>query len=319
MTRRTVAVAVVLLVSLLNDGRHRLFDSSDVYAQGVDTFPALIQLPAGFGPEGIAVGNGHTFFVGSLAAGTLGQILMGDLRTGELTQLVAPTGRQATGMKFDPRSNLLFVSGGGSGRGTVYDVASGTQVAFYQFQTTGTFINDVVVTREAVYFTDSVRALLYRIELGRRSVPADVFTSIPLVMNATSCGGGTRTNGIAADPNGKHLIVVHSSEGRLYMVDAGTLSVTPIDLGGDTVCNGDGLWLDGKTLYVVQNQLNRVAVIELSPDLASGSIVRFITEPFTSNPQTKVPTTIAEFGDSLYAVTAGFANPTPDYVVRLPK
>ena len=48
-------------------------------------YPTLIPLPTGFGPEGIAVGNGHTFYVGSLAAATLGQILVGDLRTGEVS------------------------------------------------------------------------------------------------------------------------------------------------------------------------------------------------------------------------------------------
>jgi hypothetical protein len=64
---------------------------------------------------------------------------------------------------------------------------------------------------------------------------------------------------------------------------------------------------------------NRIAVVELSPDYLSGEIVRFITEPFTSNASTKVPTTIAEFGNALYAVTAGFAAPTPDFVVRLRK
>jgi hypothetical protein len=51
----------------------------------------------------------------------------------------------------------------------------------------------------------------------------------------------------------------------------------------------------------------------------SGTVGRFITEPFTSNPGTKVPTTIAEFGKALYAVTAGFAAPTPDFVVRVEK
>jgi hypothetical protein len=77
--------------------------------------------------------------------------------------------------------------------------------------------------------------------------------------------------------------------------------------------------LDGKTLYVVQNFKNQIAVVELSPDHFSGTITRHITEPFASNPVTKVPTTIAKFGDSLYAVTAGFAPPAPDFVVRLPK
>src|ERR1041385_1403748 len=84
-------------------------------------FPDLIQLPSDFGPEGIAIGNGHTFYVGSVAAATLGQILVGDLRTGAFSQLVPPTGRMAAGMKFDARSDYLFVAGGPSGRATVYD------------------------------------------------------------------------------------------------------------------------------------------------------------------------------------------------------
>jgi hypothetical protein len=92
-----------------------------------------------------------------------------------------------------------------------------------------------------------------------------------------------------------------------------------VDLGGETLPNADGLLLDGKTLYVVQNFRNQIAVVELSPDYLSGAVVRFVTEPFTSNLATKVPTTIAEFGDALYAVTAGFAAPTPDVVVRVEK
>jgi hypothetical protein len=52
----------------------------------------LIQLPANVGPEGIAVGNGYTFYVGSVLSATRGQILVGDLRTGDLAQLVPPTG-----------------------------------------------------------------------------------------------------------------------------------------------------------------------------------------------------------------------------------
>jgi hypothetical protein len=30
-------------------------------------------------------------------------------------------------------------------------------------------------------------------------------------------------------------------------------------------------------------------------------------------------TTMAEFGDSVYTVTAGFAPPAPDFIVRVPK
>ncbi len=275
-------------------------------------FPDLIPLPADFGPEGIAAGNGTTFYAGSLAASTRGQILVGDLRTGEVTTLVSPDGVQAIGMKHDARSNLLFVARGGSGMGTVFDAASGEVVASYQFQAAPTFINDVVITREAAYFTDSQAPFLYRVALGPAGEPAADAVQIPLP-------GTLRTNGIAATPNGEYLFVVDAATAQLYRLD--TLTHTPVlvDLGGDTLPNADGLLLDGKTLYVVQNFRNRIAVVQLSPDYLSGEIVRFITEPFTSNALTKVPTTIAEFGNALYAVTAGFAAPSPDFVVRLTK
>ena len=293
-------------------------------------YPELIPLPVGFGPEGIAVGNGSTFYAGAALGSNpsvLGQILVGDLRTGDLSQLVAPTGRPALGMKFDPRSGLLYVAGGPSGTGSVFDAASGAEVAFYQFRPPSPFppppppttvINDVIVTRDAAYFTDSFVPVLYRVALGPRSEPSDQFDEIPLPA-VFGAGPAPRANGIAADPSGKYLIVNHTTAGQLYRIDTATYTALPIDLSGGDVRNADGLLLDGKTLYVVQNANNRVAVVELSPDFSSGAIARYITEPFASNPATKVPTTIAEFGNSLYAVTAGFASPAPDFVVRLQK
>jgi sugar lactone lactonase YvrE len=295
---------------------------------GASSFPALIPLPEAFGPEGIAVGKGSTFYVGSLTPPNLGQILVGDLRTGDFAQLVAPTGRPAAGMKHDSRSNLLFVAGGQSGRGTVYDASSGAEIAFYKFQPPATSgINDVILTRDAAYFTTSQIPYLYRVALGPAGEPSENFEQIALPANfgvTGDCMGpppvpSIRSNGIVADPNGTHLILVHTSEGQLYRIDTSTFTVVPIDLGGDDVCSGDGLLLDGQTLYVAQNFKNQVAVVELSPDHFSGSVTRYITEPFASNPATKVPTTIAEFGNALYAVTAGYAPPAPDFVVRLPK
>jgi Cu-Zn family superoxide dismutase len=115
------------------------------------------------------------------------------------------------------------------------------------------------------------------------------------------------------------------SEGQLYLLDTGTLTPVPIAVtggdfaGGSAVCDGDGLLLDGRTLYVAQPSLNRVAVVELSPDHLSGFVTRYITEPFASNPALRIPTTIAEFGNSLYAVTFDGQPPTPDFVVRLSK
>ena len=117
----------------------------------------------------------------------------------------------------------------------------------------------------------------------------------------------------------ENLFVVDGATAQLFRIDTATHTPVLVDLGADTLPNADGLLLDGKTLYVVQNFRNQIAVVELSPDYMSGTIVDFLTEPFTSNPLTKVPTTIAKFGSALYAVTAGFAAPSPDFVVRVSK
>jgi hypothetical protein len=73
----------------------------------------------------------------------------------------------ANGMKFDARSNFLFVAGGSSGRATVYDGITGAEIAFYQLSPSGAgSINDVIVTRDAAYFTDSAQPFLGRVALG---------------------------------------------------------------------------------------------------------------------------------------------------------
>ena len=68
--------------------------------------------------------------------------------------------------------------------------------------------------------------------------------------------------------------------------------------------NGDGLRLHGKTLYVVQNFSNQIAVVGLAPDLGSGTLNRAITSP-----NFDIPTTVALFGSRLYAVNARFSTP----------
>lgn len=114
---------------------------------------------------------------------------------------MAPDGVPAIGMKYDPRSNLLFVACGGSGRATVFDAELGDVVASCQLQDAPTFINDVVVTREAAYFTDSQTPFLYRVALGPAGEPAADAIPMPLP-------GTFRTNGILSTTNGEHLFVV---------------------------------------------------------------------------------------------------------------
>ena len=58
------------------------------------TFPEEISLPTGFRPEGIAIGNGTTFYVGSIPTGA---VYRGDLRTGEgaVSSPAAPDARRS--------------------------------------------------------------------------------------------------------------------------------------------------------------------------------------------------------------------------------
>ena len=272
------------------------------------SFPDVIPVPNGFQPEGIAIGTGTTFYVGSIPTGA---VYRGDLRTGEGEVLVpAQAGRSAIGLKYDDRSGLLFVAGGPTGFAYVYNGDTGANVAAIQLTTLPSFINDVVITRDAAYFTNSFQPFIYRLPLENNGNLPAVPTSeeIPLGGDYQFTPGAFNANGIAATPNGKTLIIVNSTEGALYNVDPITGVATRIDLGTGAVPNGDGILLQGKTLYVVQNQLNQIAVVELSADLTSGTITETITDA-----DFRVPTTIARFGNSLYAVNARFGTvPTPD-------
>ena len=106
------------------------------------------------------------------------------------------------------------------------------------------------------------------------------------------------------------MIVVNSAHGEIYRVDPATGVANLIELtnstgSGDTSLSaGDGLLLDGKTLYVVRNQLNQIAVVRLANDLSAGEVVGTITDPAF-----RVPTTITEHGNSIYAVNARFGTP----------
>ncbi len=281
-------------------------------AAGAGQFPDVIDLPGGFFPEGIAAGHGHNAYVGSLVDGT---ILDVDLRTGDQAVLVPGTpGRIAVGMDFDRSSGHLWVAGGPDGNGYVYDGRTGAPVAVVGLTAAG-FVNDVLVTGDAAYFTNSFSPQLYAVPLARNGEIAGPAQTIPLSGDFQFQPGQFNANGIVATQSGSTLIVVNSFFGELYTVDPGTGVAAAIDLSG-AVVNGDGLVLAGRTLYAVEGSKNQITEIELAPDLAAGTVTGALTSPAFD-----VPTTAARFGADLYAVNAKFGTPplptTPYEVVRL--
>jgi sugar lactone lactonase YvrE len=262
-------------------------------------FPVRIALPDGFAPEGIEI-KGKTVYVGSVASGA---IWKGDLRkgTGDVFIPGVPGSRAATGIEYD--RGRIWAAGAAFGNVLVHDAKTKALLHTIPLATAPTFINDLVVTKRAVWLTDSQKPVLYKIELSKGGEPGAV-TTVPLSGDYAHVAG-FNLNGIVATKRGDALIAVQSAAKKLYAIDPDTGAAKLIDLGGYDLTNGDGLLLKQRTLYVVQNRDNKVAVVRLSRRHGSGDVQMHLTDP-----DFDVPTTIDDFGKRLYAVNARF-RPTP--------
>lgn len=284
--------------------------------------PNVIELPTGFQPEGITTWKRHTFFVGSRDNGA---IYRGSLRTGEGSILVPGASpslpaddRGATGLKVD-RFGRLFVSGADSHFIRVYDARTGDEIRTYAVPTSG-FINDVIITRQGAYFTDSMHPRLYFVPFGEHGALGELQTIT--VGGDFQQTAGFNLNGIEQAKGGKTLILIKSSTGELFTADAvtsGTTAARKVAVtGGDgEIDEGDGILRKGRKLYVVENQDDRVTVVRLRRNLSEGRIVREIDSDLFV-----VPTTIARSGGRSYVVNAKFNRPNPDNsfeVVKVPK
>jgi sugar lactone lactonase YvrE len=267
------------------------------------TFPSRINLPNGWQPEGITAGRGDSVYVGSLANGAIRKV---NVRTGASRTLVAGvSGAVAVGVDYDFRNDRLWVAGGSTGEVRVYAARTGTLLRTYTFPGSG-FLNDLVVTPRAVYITDSSSHDLKVVPLGRggRLLPTTAARTLPL-SGFPVVAGQFNANGIVWI--GGWLIVVNSYTGELFRIDPWTGVASKIDLGGASVTYGDGLELHGTTLYVVRNQLNKVAVFRLGFRLHSARLLGTITSAGLD-----VPTTAAFQDGRLWAVNARFTTtPTP--------
>jgi hypothetical protein len=265
--------------------------------------PERTDLPNGWRPEGITAGRGTSLFVGSLENGAIWKT---DSRTG-VGAIFSPgaLGRVGVGIDFDKRNNRLWSAGGLTGQIRVVDADTGELLQTYQAPLMANqFLNDVAVTKDAVYVTDSNNQRLIVIPLPKGGgLPApDSVTNLPLLGAL-----GTRGNGIVATEG--WLIIVQSGIGVLFRVDPATGATTPIDLGGYQVLRGDGLELDGDDeLYVVRNFDDRIAKIKLGDDLLSGELEGEITAPLGV---LDVPTTVALQNGRLWAVNARFGRTAP--------
>ncbi len=300
-----------------------VFCTLSMGAAAQQNWPEAIAMPTGFEGEGIELGKGHEFFVGGNSFSSLfgpfpvselaGAIYKGNLRTGVGGLLVLPTGKSASGLSYDPRTDYLYAA---TGYGdftdmgvTVYDASSGDVITEITFGD-GIVINDCLVTRTGVYCTDSFNPDLYKVvlEKGGRLPSTPEVEVIPMdgfVMDYTF--PGFNANGLVGDFDGKQLVIVNISSGVLYRVDTASGEASPIEIEGaeQLFPDGDGLYLKGRTLYILQNFFNKIAVVQLSGDLSGGEFIKNIPGEGEPNPL-RVATTIIGFGDSIYAINTNF-------------
>ncbi|ALG06728.1 SMP-30/gluconolactonase/LRE family protein [Kibdelosporangium phytohabitans] len=273
-------------------------------------FPATIRLPDGFQAEGIEIGPGPYAYIGSMADGS---VYRADLRTGRGAILSRGPGTPALGLRADSRGRLL-VAGGTGGDLRVLDIHTGRVVSSYQLATGPAFVNDIAIAHGAAWITDSTNPVLYKLRDGR-------VERIPLTGDITY-RDGFNANGITLAPDGRALLVVQSNTGDLFRVGFDGVA-RRVNLHGDSLVDGDGLLLRGRTLYAVQNRTNTVAVVQLNVGGTEGRVARRVTDD-----RFDVPATVAEFGSRLYLPNARFSfttppkPPTPDMgytVVAIPR
>ena len=284
-------------------------------------FPDRINLPDGFFPEGIESGRGTSVFVGSIVDGA---IWRGDVRTGS-GAVFAPgaQGRASIGIAYEASRNRLWVAGGGpsiagAGDVRVYDASSGALLRTFNIPApadpTVRFLNDLVVTRDAVYVTDSFNPQLVVIPLpANGSLPGVNAATLVTVTGDFVQTEGANLNGIVAK-NGA-LVVAQSSTGMLFRVDPATGIARKIDLGPTPLSNADGLELRGHRLYVVRNN-NVVTVVRLESQLTSGVVLGDISGELDT------PSTATVAAGRLWVVNPRFNTPplpsTDYWIAQLP-
>ena len=255
-------------------------------------------------PEGVAYrSDTGDFYVGSTTDGTVfrGNVEGGPKKAEVFLEPESDGRTTAIGMEVDEEGRL-FIAGGETGRIFVYDTESADLVRRLDTpDAKATFLNDVAVTPDGdAYFTDSMRPVLFRVTSTGDGV-GEVEPWLNFEGTPAEYEEGFNLNGIDATEEGRYLVAVQSNTGELFRIDTESKEVVEIDLGGETLTNGDGLLLDGRTVYVVRNEQELLVPVKLSREFTSGKV----GEPFT-DPSFAFPTTIAKTDGRLLVVNSQF-------------
>ena len=235
--------------------------------------PRILPLAAGSFPEGIAAGPWPTYYVSSLATGT---IYRGDFTAnGSVCAVAALPG--TVGVAYDASAHVLYVAGGWSGAAYAVELAPATgNRSSCRARRVVTLtppppaasaprpplINDVIaVPGGGAYFTDSASNRLWAVP----PYPSATVTALRMRgFPAPAAANGTGANGIVHLPAGcdggaGSLLVAHLDRSALYAVSLPGGAAVEVNLrcalphgrscgdaarpGGALMRGADGLWV----------------------------------------------------------------------------
>ena len=299
-TKVAVTVAVLLTASsavsapAVADRNHHKSHGTVVYTLGDSSHG---------NPEGIATA-GRYFYVGATGDGTIYRGRLGD-RTVH-TFIPGATGRAAVGLEIS--RGRLFVAGGPTGQVFVYDLRHPTAAPLTFDTGTGGFLNDLVVTaRGDVYVTDSFRPTLWHVAADQVR-PGGQVDAISVSPGIPYTPGAFNANGIVALKGGRELIVVNSSDGKLYRIRFGSGGPAISVIDAPPLVGGDGLLRDRGRLIVVRGTPASLTFLKIKHDHAR--IQQVVTDPTLRG-----PSTVARLHDRYLVVNADFATGTQPFTV----
>lgn len=248
-------------------------------------------------PEGVAYDpRKDVIYTGSAANGNIYEIntVSGGVR---LFSEGGALGRaSALGLKVDAQGRL-WVAGGATGMVSVLNSDGSPYRRIMTPPSPDPYINDLALVGGSVYVTDSTRPVIWRIAATRPAGADDERAEAWLDLSKTpiKLAPGINLNGVVPTPDGRALLAMQLNTGELWRIDLGSKAVTRV-MGG--LERGDGLLLDGRTLYVARNALGVVAKVALSADYRSGQLVA--QEPLTG---LRFPATLTQIGSGQVVVT----------------
>ena len=134
--------------------------------------------------------------------------------------------RVPCGVDYD--RGRLFVAGGGTG--TASCTTPRRRADSLATLTTNTFVNDVIVTRTAAWFTESNSAVLYKVPLGLDGTPGPTFETVRSSPGANAAR--LQRHRRDAERGTAAVIIVQSNPGKLFTVDPQTGVADEIELTG---------------------------------------------------------------------------------------